>query len=109
MTEHTKELKEKEGLEHKEAFARAAKEWGSLSEKEKQKYNAMHEDDKKRYEKQKAEFDKKGYYTMEDGSRSTDQQAKKKRASKRGKSTSSSARKGKKSAAGRKGSKKRAS
>jgi hypothetical protein len=49
-TEMCAKLKEKEGISHKEAFAKAGKMWGELSEKDKEPYNKKAEEDKARYE-----------------------------------------------------------
>lgn len=43
-----------------------------MSDKDKQPYEAMKEKDAKRLEKQIAEREKKGYFTFEDGTKSTD-------------------------------------
>ena len=36
------------------------------------KYKKMHEEDKLRHERQTAELKKKGYFTLDDGTKSTD-------------------------------------
>ena len=41
-------LKEKEGLAHKDAFAKAGKLWSELSDKEKEPFNKKNEEDKAR-------------------------------------------------------------
>ena len=56
----------------KEAFALAAELWATTSEKEKAPYIKLAEEDKKRFDRQVEELKKKGYYTLEDGSKSTD-------------------------------------
>lgn len=48
------------------------KKWGEMSEKEKMPYDKLNEQDKVRQQKQKDEIAKKGYFMMEDGSKSTD-------------------------------------
>ena len=42
----------------------------------KQKYHDLHEEDDKRYKKQLQDLDKKGFFTMDDGSKSSDHTAK---------------------------------
>ena len=49
---------------------RAGEIWSGMGDKEKKKYNEMHEEDLKRVEKAKKELEEKGYYTNADGSRS---------------------------------------
>ena len=56
----------------KEAFKLASEKWATMSEKEKAPYVKMAEADKAREEKEKAELAKKGYYTLSDGTKSTD-------------------------------------
>lgn len=60
-------------------MSRAAEIWRSMSEKDKQPYEKMHQDDVKRFEKETAEFKKKGWFTMQDGTKSTDLEVKKKK------------------------------
>jgi len=43
-----------------------------MSEKEKLPYDKLNEQDKVRHQKQKDEKDKKGYFMLDDGSKSTD-------------------------------------
>jgi len=43
-----------------------------MSERERAPFEKMAEDDKVRYEKQSAERERKGYFTMPDKSKSTD-------------------------------------
>lgn len=38
-------LKEKEGLSHKDAMGKAGKLWNELSDKDKEPYNKLHEED----------------------------------------------------------------
>lgn len=45
-----------------------------MSEEQKAPYQKKHEIDKVRYEKQCKELEKKGYYTLSDGSKTTDPQ-----------------------------------
>lgn len=63
----------KEGKQ-KEAFQLASDLWNKMTEAEKKPYNDMNAKDKARQEKQAAELKKHGYYTLEDGSKSTDSQ-----------------------------------
>jgi len=58
----------------KEVFGLVSADWQKMETKDKQKYIKMNETDKKRFEKQVAELKKHGYYTLEDGSKSTDPQ-----------------------------------
>jgi hypothetical protein len=53
-------------------MAAAGKKWNELEEKQKAKYVAMHEEDKQRQAKQVADLKSKGYFVLEDGSKSTD-------------------------------------
>lgn len=48
--------------------------WGEMTDKEKAPYRKVNEEDKLRYAKQLAEIEKKGYFMMPDGSKSTDTQ-----------------------------------
>lgn len=71
-TEQIPLVKETQKLSHKEAFSQVAGAWGKLTEQQKQPYTDLANKDKARYEKQRKEFEVKGYYTLEDGSKSTD-------------------------------------
>ena len=51
--------------------------WGAMSEAEKKPFNAIQALDQKRYDAQFAELGKKGYFTLEDGTKSCDQVQKK--------------------------------
>ena len=44
-----------------------------MSEKEKEKFQVMAAKEKKRYDDQVEELQKKGYFVMDDGSKSTDE------------------------------------
>lgn len=55
-----------------EAFKLAGKKWADMNEKDKAPYTKMADEDKKRFEKQIAEREKKGYFLLEDKSKSTD-------------------------------------
>ena len=48
--------------------------WGSMTDAQKQPYEDRSAADKKRQEKQLEELNKKGYFTLDDGSKSTDEQ-----------------------------------
>jgi hypothetical protein len=48
--------------------------WAAMSDAEKQPYENKNAADKKRHEKQLELLNKKGYFTLEDGSKSTDAQ-----------------------------------
>ena len=71
-TEFCKKFVE-DGGEYKLAFKAASDKWNSIAEEEKQPYLDMAEQAKERAEKQKVELEKKGYYTLENGSKSTDE------------------------------------
>lgn len=51
--------KEQPSLNNKEIISTMSKEWNALSEEKKKPYNKMAEDDKKRYEDEKAKYEKK--------------------------------------------------
>lgn len=46
--------------------------WNTLTPDERAKYDQMHEKDKIRYEEQVTSLDKKGFFIMQDGSKSSD-------------------------------------
>jgi hypothetical protein len=87
---------------------RAGEEWKKMDEKEKAPFLKSEADDLKRHERQLAELKAKGYFTMDDGTRSSEHAAKKKKSKK---SRSQSKQKGKSGEVkkGRRLSKKRAS
>ena len=58
----------------KEAFSLSSEAWGKCTDEDKAPYVKMAEESKVRFEKQVDELKKKGYYTLEDGSKSTDPQ-----------------------------------
>ena len=58
----------------KEAFTLASEAWAKCTDDDKAPYQKMADESKVRFEKQVAELKKKGYYTLEDGSKSTDPQ-----------------------------------
>jgi len=51
----------------------AGPKWSSMGDKERAPYEKMHDTDVARVEKQNAERAKKGYFTLDDGSKSTDE------------------------------------
>ena len=68
-----KTRKEKPELKITEISVLAGKKWGQMSDAEKRPYLEKHEQDKARQEKQQQTFEKKGYFILEDGSKSTDE------------------------------------
>jgi hypothetical protein len=67
----------------------AGKKWGEMSDAEKKPFAMKNEQDKARQEKQQQAFEKKGFFILEDGSKSTDEKnvpAHKRRLSKASKS-----------------------
>lgn len=71
--------KEFDGAGGKELLAKAAAKWKTLSDDDKLQYEKMHEEDVERQVRQTEQLLKLGYFTMEDGSKSTDHKPKKKR------------------------------
>ena len=71
-TEFCKKFVE-EGGERIKAFKAASDKWNAISEEEKQPYNNMASNAKTMVDSQIAELAKKGYYTLENGSKSTDE------------------------------------
>ena len=61
-----------DGGERVKAFKAASEAWNLMSEEEKKPYVDKQEQSKQRVEKQRVELGKKGFYTLEDGSKSTD-------------------------------------
>ena len=73
-------IKEKEKLEkHTDAMKRCGEIWSGMSDKEKKKYNDLHLKDAERYKKQLKELENKGFFKMEDGSKSSDHVKKEKK------------------------------
>lgn len=56
--------------------------WKALSDADKKKFDLMHDADQKRHDLQLAELAEKGYFTFDDGSKSTDHAVKKKKTQK---------------------------
>lgn len=65
-------LKEQKNLKHTEAAKLCGDLWGKLSEAEKQPFIDLANKDKERYEKQLKELQTKGYFIMQDGTKSSD-------------------------------------
>ena len=83
-TENVNSLKEKEGCTHPEAMKKCGELWNKLTPEEKKKYEEKHDNDVVRYKQQIEDLDKKGFFIMDDGSKSSDHQAKLKKRSKKG-------------------------
>ena len=98
------------GKSQTEAMSAAAVQWAHLSEAEKAPFLKLHEQDQKRHDKQVKELEEKGYFLMDDGTKSSDHVPKKKK-SRKAKSESKSKSKSKSKSAKKvkKGGKKRAS
>lgn len=80
FTQHNvNKIKEKEECTHPMAMKKAGEQWGVMSDKDKKKYNDMVAIDQKRYDKQLAELNKKGFFVMDDGSNSNEHLAKTKK------------------------------
>jgi hypothetical protein len=72
-TEYVKKLRETDKETKQSALmSLAGQKWNTMSEKDKEPYEAMKQKDLKRREKQLAEREKKGFFLLEDGSKSTD-------------------------------------
>jgi hypothetical protein len=80
-TANVNKIKDKENCSHSEAMKRCGELWNKLSAAEKKTYDDKHNADAKRYQRQIDDLDKKGFFIMEDGTKSSDHTAKlKKRA-----------------------------
>jgi hypothetical protein len=66
------ERKRNPNCSNSDAFKLAGQKWGTMSDKDKAPYNKQAENDKARYERQLDEREKKGYFLLEDKSKSTD-------------------------------------
>lgn len=86
-TENVNLIKEKEGCTHPEAMKKCGELWNKLSADEKKYYEDKHDKDALRYKQQSEDLDKNGFFIMDDGSKSSDHQAKLK---KRGKKSEAS-------------------
>ncbi len=71
-TAMTKKIKEDEGLSHKEAFSKAAAMWKTVSEEVKKPYNEEYAKQQKVYEDRKKMIKDKGYFLLDDGTKSSD-------------------------------------
>jgi len=65
-------LIKKDGLKLNEALTKSSKNWKLMSDDDKKPYVAMKLKDEDRYKRQMTELNSKGYYTTEDGKKSTD-------------------------------------
>lgn len=96
-TENVNLLKEKEGCTHPEAMKKCGELWNKLDPESKKKYEDKHDKDVVRYKQQIEDLDKNGFFMMDDGTKSSDHQAKlKKRAKKSEASDAKAAKKQKK-------------
>ena len=82
-TENVNSLKEKEGCTHPEAMKKCGELWNKLTPDGKKVYEEKHDGDVVRYKQQVEDLDKKGYFIMDDGSKSSDHQAKQKKRAKK--------------------------
>ena len=62
----------KDGGDRKVAFTASSEQWKTMNEEEKAPYEAKSDAAKAIVEKQREELKKNGFYTLEDGSKSTD-------------------------------------
>lgn len=69
--ETVKRLKEEKEISQGDAFKESGALWKTISDKEKERYVKLENQDKERYNKQMAEIDSKGYFLLGDGSKST--------------------------------------
>lgn len=60
------------GLTMTECSKLSGPKWESMGQKEKAPYEKLHDQDVARVAKQTADREKKGYFTLDDGSKSTD-------------------------------------
>jgi hypothetical protein len=82
-TANVNSLKEKEGCTHPEAMKKCGELWNKLTPDEKKKYEEKHDKDVVRYKGQVHDLDKKGFFVMDDGSKSSEHIAKLKKRSKK--------------------------
>ena len=61
---------------HQKAYTKSSQAWWSATEEVKAPYYKMAEEDSKRFARQTDELKKLGYYTLDDGSKSTDEKNK---------------------------------
>ena len=74
--ENMKSVMDKEKPKVTEATQKLSQMWKVLPEKKMKIYEQKNQADKKRYEKQLADLMKKGYFTMDDGTKSSEHTAK---------------------------------
>ena len=65
-------IKEKNKCTHPEAMKLAGELWSKMNDKDKKKYEDSNAKDQQRYNKQLAELNKKGFFMMDDGSKSNE-------------------------------------
>ena len=71
--QYIKNLRENDAtITQTEGFKLAGTKWGTMSEKEKTPFDKLAADDRVRFEKQTKELETKGFFKMEDGTKSTD-------------------------------------
>lgn len=70
-TKKVAELKET-GIDHKTAFQKSAEAWKEMTEKAKKPFLDLAKKDEERHAKQLKELEDKGYFTMPDGTKSTE-------------------------------------
>ena len=66
-------IMDRKGFNHAEASKICSKMWDDVSSKGKAKYHEMHDKDVQRYQKQLLELQTYGYFTLENGTKSTDE------------------------------------
>jgi len=72
-SQYIKSVREKDtNISQTEGAKMAGTKWGSMTEKEKAPYEKLAADDKIRFDKQTKELESKGWFKMEDGTKSTD-------------------------------------
>lgn len=72
-TDYCRKLRENDKeSKQSDLMSLAGQKWVTMSEKDKAPWEALKQKDVKRHEKQMAEREKKGYFTLDDGSKSTD-------------------------------------
>lgn len=69
-------IREQKGCTHMEAMKMASEQWNTMSEKDRKPYHDQHDKDVKRYEQQLDDLNKKGFFMMPDGTKSSDHTAK---------------------------------
>lgn len=82
-TEYSAILRNEKNYSVVDAIKGAGVAWNNLKDTDKAKYEAMSKADQERFKKQTEEMQAKGYFTLEDGSKSTDHHGKLKKAEKK--------------------------